>query len=163
MSAYYQLSYLRQTKSVENGYNMMPKYSHKFYFSRPLTRTLQLKAMAQAVYGNDAVGIMVYEDVVWKPNSQLTISCRTAQFDAPFDNRLYAWEDDVQYIFANSQMFYAGTKTYAVLKWKIAKRFIAQSKIAYTKYTDKYDLPDSYDLYTGNGKIQVNLLLQIEL
>ena len=163
MSAYYQLSYLRQTKSVENGYNMMPKYSHKFYFSRPLTRTLQLKAMAQAVYGNDAVGIMIYEDIVWKPNSQLTISCRTAQFDAPFDNRLYAWEDDVQYIFANSQMFYAGTKTYAVLKWKIAKRFIAQSKIAYTKYTDKYDLPDSYDLYTGNGKIQVNLLLQIEL
>ena len=67
------------------------------------------------------------------------------------------------YIFANSQMFYAGTKTYAVLKWKIAKRFIAQSKIAYTKYTDKYNLPDSYDLYTGTGKIQVNLLLQIEL
>ena len=107
---------------------------------------------------------MVYEDVLYKPeNRSFSLSARFAQFDASYENRLYAWEDDVQYAFSSSQYFYAGTYWYVLLKWKPTSNINLQTKLMQTNYSDKYELPESYDLYKDNRKLAVNVLVQISL
>ncbi len=161
--ASYQFSQSTQTAKVEDGFDMLGKQSHKINITIPTSKRLTVKLAMFATKRNDSYGVLFYSDFVWKPLATLSLSIRLAQFDAPYDCRLYSWEDDVQYSFSNSQYFYAGTYSYVVAKWKVSKRMLFQSKLSSTRYTDKYELPDSYDLYSGGGKLQLNCLLQVSI
>ncbi|MCQ2959069.1 MAG: hypothetical protein MJ198_02650 [Bacteroidales bacterium] len=163
LSAYYQCSYVNQTEKNEDGFELSGKYSHKIYVSYPIRKDLQLKTSLLYVFKSEEGGLMLYSDVVWKPLKTLSFSCRFAQFNAAYENRLYAWEDDVMYMFSNAQYYYSGTYWYFLTKYKIGNHFIAQLKLSQTQYSDDYELPDSYDLYPEHRKLNCNILLQIEL
>ena len=160
LSAYYQLS---QTVQIGDSLGLTTKRTHTLYASLPVCNDLQMKFSVRLSAQNDNYGVLTYEDVVWKPLPQLTFSTRFAQFNASFDNRLYAWEDDVQYVFASAQYYYAGTYWYVVAKWKCLQKLALEMKLAQTRYANDFPLPESYELYPEQKKCRGNILIQIAL
>ncbi len=161
ITSYYQYSVTSQLSEIIDGIGQ--KQTHKLYSSFPINNKLQLKLSVQLSKQDSEFGILLYEDLVWKLRNSFSISTRFAQFDASYDNRLYAWEDDVMYVFSNSQYFYSGVYFYLVSKWKINEHCIAHFKISHCRYTDKYELPETYDLYESGSKIKANILLQFSI
>lgn len=162
--AYYQYSLITQTQKSESGYEMCKRLKQSGMLSFFPEKRVQLKIAAQLSSQNGEAGYVVYEDVVYKPeNRSFSLSARFAQFDASYENRLYAWEDDVQYAFSSSQYFYAGTYWYVLLKWKPTSNINMQTKLMQTNYSDKYELPETYDLYKDNRKLAIHVLVQFSL
>jgi hypothetical protein len=169
-SAYYQYSYESKTddnsqETIEKQTTISTKNFHKFYISIPLHQKIQLKT---AVIANKVLasstknsGLLVYQDIVIKPTENITFSFRYAQFNAPYEARLYAWEDDVLYGFSSSQYFYEGSSWYGIIKWKINSFIQFQSKVSQTKFTNKYELPETYDLYRNSTKMSYRFLIVI--
>lgn len=160
---YYQCGFTRQTTKTEAGFTLPKKQSHKLYMSLPISSTMVLKTSVQVSADEQNKGFLLYEDFVWKPTSTLVLSVRFANFDAPYENRLYAWEDDVMYLFSNTQYFYSGTYNYLVVKWKLCDAVTFQTKMSCTQFSEKYDLPETYDIYTNHRKVTVNLMLQVQI
>lgn len=160
---YYQAGFTRQTSKTEMGFDMPQKQSHKLYVSLPISSTMVLKTSVQVSVDANNKGVLLYEEFVWKPTPMLAVSARFANFDAPYENRLYAWEDDVMYLFSNSQYFYSGTYNYLVVKWKVTDFVTFQTKVSCTNFSEKYDLPESYDVYENHRRMNMNLLLQIQI
>jgi LysM repeat protein len=160
ISAYYQLSHTVQTG---DSLGLTTRSTHTLYASLPVSNALQMKFSVRLSAQSDDFGVLTYEDVVWKPLPRLTFSTRFAQFNASFDNRLYAWEDDVQYVFASAQYYYAGTYWYVVAKWKCLQKLSLEMKLAQTRYANNFPLPESYTLYPEQKKIRGNVLVQIAL
>lgn len=159
-TAYYQYTLTSKTEKLEVGYEMEKKHRHTLHVSyMPCTR-IQLASAMQVHSQDGKTGFLFYEDCVWKPSQLLSFSLRFAQFDASYEQRLYAWENDVSYTFSSLQFMYAGTYWSLLAKWKISRHWIFQAKIMQTRYTDSYELPDSYDLYGNSRKLMCNLMLQ---
>lgn len=162
ITTYYQCSFAGQTEKGDDGFEMSSKRNHKLYASLSLNDKWRLKVCMQLSRDIDT-GILLYEDIVWETSQKVQCSFRFAQFDAPYDNRLYAWEDDVGYFFSSSQYFYAGKECYAVVKWDITSNIALQAKVSNVSYNDKYSLPDSYELYPSMRKMRYNVMFQISL
>lgn len=160
---YYQCGFTRQTSKTETGFALPQKQSHKLYMSLSISSTMVLKTSVQISAGEQSRGFLLYEDLVWKPTPTLVLSARFANFDAPYENRLYAWEDDVMYLFSNSQYFYSGTYNYLVVKWKLSEAVAFQTKASCTHFSEKYELPETYDVYQNNRKVNVNIMLQVQI
>lgn len=164
LSAYYQYSLTTQMQKAETGFEMCRKRKHIAMVSSFPDKAVQFKISAQRSSQGDEVGYLVYEDVIVRvPKRPFSLSVRYAQFDASYDNRLYAWEDNVMYAFSSSQYFYAGTYWYVLLKWKPTSNINLQTKLMQTNYSDKYELPEAYDLYKDNRKLAVHVLVQVSL
>lgn len=161
-TAYYQYSQTMQTGKQDDGFGMGKKQSHKFYMALPINKNVIVKSAIQCSKISDEFGYLCYADAVWKLKPQLSLSVRFAQFDATYDCRQYAWEDDVLYVFSSSQYMYAGNSWYVVAKWK-KNNLQLQGKVSQARYSNKYDLPESYDLYENERKMRFSLLIQWSL
>lgn len=163
VTANYQFSHTVQTEKSENGYELRKKQKHIAALAFSPDKSLQLKVSAQLSEQQGDCGWLFYEDMILKMPKRISWSLRFAQFDASYENRLYAWEDDVLYSFSSPQYYYSGTYWYVLCKWKPTEKITLQSKLMQTRYTDKYELPQSYELYADNQKLTAHILIQIAL
>lgn len=104
---------------------------------------LKLKTEVSAVFDRtDGAkwnkGILMYQDVVLnfrKP--QLSLYLRVAYFDTDsYDERLYAYENDVYYAFTVGSYYYQGMRAYLMLRYKI-QNFSIWLRISRTHYLNK--------------------------
>lgn len=160
--SYYQFGMTTKV-DTQDTMSIDSRYSHKLYATVPIGENLLLKVCGQCSAQKGDTGYLIYEDILWRAKPNITFSFRNAQFDAPFTQRLYVWEDDVLYTFTNAQYYYAGTYWYCIVKWKWRKKISGQIKISHTRYSDKYDIPESYEVYRGNGKIKISIAAQVIL
>lgn len=87
---------------------------------------LKLKTEVSAVFNrSDGIkwdkGILLYQDVVLNfKKPQLALYMRVAYFDTDsYDERLYAYENDVYYAFTIGSYYYQGLRAYLMLRYKI--------------------------------------------
>ena len=67
----------------------------------------------------------------------LDFSLRYALFSAPYNARIYAFEDDVTYSFSSPAYYYKGVRYYALVGYNFAKRFALQFRLSQWKYFDR--------------------------
>ncbi len=83
-------------------------------------------------------GILMYQDLVFslrKP--QLSLYLRVAYFDTDtYDERLYAYENDVYYAFTVGSYYYQGMRAYLMLRYKIQNLSI-WLRVSRTHYLNK--------------------------
>lgn len=83
-------------------------------------------------------GILMYQDLIFdfkKP--QISLYLRAAYFDTDrYDERLYAYENDVYYAFTIGSYYYQGMKAYLMLRYKFRK-FSLWFRVARTHYLNK--------------------------
>jgi hypothetical protein len=94
-------------------------------------------------------GILMYQDLAFncrKP--QLSIHLRIAYFDTDrYDERLYAYENDVYYAFTISSYYYQGMRAYLLVRYKI-RDFSIWFRISRTHYLNRNDI--------SNGLTHIN-------
>ncbi|MCR4964366.1 MAG: hypothetical protein K6A41_01780 [Bacteroidales bacterium] len=83
-------------------------------------------------------GLLLYQDVgvkCWK--DRIAINARIAYFDTDrYDERLYAYENDVYYAFTIGSYYYQGVRGYLVLRFKY-RFFTIWARVGQTYYIDR--------------------------
>ena len=83
-------------------------------------------------------GLLLYQDLAvncWK--ERISIHARIAYFNTDrYDERLYAYEDDVYYAFTIGSYYYQGIRGYLVLRFKY-RFFALWLRIGQTYYLDR--------------------------
>ena len=83
-------------------------------------------------------GLLLYQDAaiqISKPD--IVLHLRIAYFDTDrYDERLYAYEDDLYYAFTIGSYYYKGIRGYIVFRYK-HKWFSAWLRLAQTYYIDR--------------------------
>jgi len=104
-------------------------------------------------------GFVWYQDIVYKPIKDLKIFVRYAQFNADYDARLSAWEENVQYAYSSKSYFYEGSECAAVVEYNFKKRLYVEGKISKTFYRHPETLPKHYSLYKNSNPLTYNFFV----
>lgn len=112
------IDYLVQEKQTNYRYN----YSYK------ISESFKIKGRVELVNYNKEenpfeTGYLIYQDIVYKPKSSpLSFSFRYGLFDTDsYNSRIYAYENDILYVFSIPAYYNRGTRTYLTLRYKVKK------------------------------------------
>ena len=83
-------------------------------------------------------GILLYQDIILNfPKPNISLHTRIAYFDTDsYDERLYAYENDVYYAFSIGSYYYKGIRGYLLLRYKY-KWISLWLRVAQTYYIDR--------------------------
>ena len=103
-------------------------------------------------------GILMYQDLAFsfrKP--QLSIHLRVAYFDTDsYEERLYAYENDVYYAFTIGSYYYQGVRAYLMLRYKI-QNFSVWFRVSRTHYLDRHDISSGLTYIDKPHKTEVKV------
>ena len=103
-------------------------------------------------------GILMYQDLVFnfrKP--QLGLHLRVAYFDTDsYEERLYAYENDVYYAFTIGSYYYQGMRAYLMLRYKI-QNFSVWFRVSRTHYLNKHDISSGLTYIDKPHKTEVRV------
>lgn len=101
-------------------------------------------------------GVLLYQDMAFRiPRPDISIHLRAAYFDTDsYDERLYAYEDDVYYAFNVGSYYYQGIRGYIVLKYKI-RNFSVWVRASRTHYLNRDKIGSGINLIEKPHKTDV--------
>ncbi len=82
-------------------------------------------------------GSMLYQDLILHLRHDWALFFRLAAFDAPYDARIYAYENDLLYAFSIPAYFYKGIRFYALARYKMNNHLTFWVKYGQFTYTDR--------------------------
>ncbi len=133
----------------------------RVHFRYRLNREFEIRSRIEFSFYKDHEfnkGFMMYQDLVWSPSfAPIRLQARFAIFDAvDYDNRIYAYENDVLYAFSVPAYYGRGTRMYLNFNYKINRNISIWLRYAQTYFNDR-DVISS-----GNDEIQGNLRSEIK-
>ncbi len=148
---------------------IVPTLSSKlrFHINYQLNSQLLLRSRIEfSRYKKDSIenGFLLYQDIRYKPKTlPLVLYWRLAVFDAPYDARLYAYENDVLYAFSVPAYFYQGFRTYFLVKYEINQKVSLWLKYGQTTYADRAVISEgSLNQINGNTKSELKFQVRIK-
>lgn len=107
-------------------------------------------------------GFLMYHDVVYRPiESPWAVSVRYALFDSEsYDARLYAYENDLLYVYSIPAYFSRGSRYYAMVKYKIRRGLDLWVRWSQWIYTDRETISSGLNEIDGNTKSEIKMQLR---
>ncbi len=115
--------------------------------------------------GNPAQdGFMIYQDVLIRPQDKpFDVSLRYAIFDTDtYDERLYAYENDVLYAFSIPSYYYQGSRFYCVLRYEVNEQLDFWLRFSQTFYNNQKTVGSGLDESTGNKRSEFKAQLRFK-
>jgi len=144
------------------------KWSLRYNISFQITKNLSLKNRIEfSGYNNGTTiqkGFVAYQDINYKINVlPMSFNFRFAIFDAPYEARIYAYENDVLYASSIPGYFYKGYRTYLVLKYDITKKISVWVKYSQTSYFDRQVISEgSLNEINGSNRSDIKAQMRIK-
>jgi hypothetical protein len=113
-------------------------------------------------YNNN--GFLIYQDMSYKFRFYpVKFSARYALFDTDsYDERIYAYENDVLYAFSIPSYYYKGSKVYFLIKCDVNKNIDLWFRFSQTYYLNKNKISSGLDEINGNTKSEIKTQLIIK-
>ncbi len=132
------------------------KYNYWLNVEYPLTRTCRLRTRLQASQfrfsGKITAGLLLFQDVA-ATFGKLKVTARYAMFDTDdFDNRLYAYENDVWLSYSLPAYYGKGTRQYLMVQYKLNRAFTFWVRFGHTRYIGVSSIGSGLDKIEGNVK-----------
>ncbi len=170
------LRFKQTTKSInytENIYlNTIEKYtkqSIRFHIDYKLINNLSLKSRVEfsnykTENSSTSMGYLIYQDLGYSfQKIPLTIHTRYAIFSTDsYDERIYAYENDVLYAFSIPAYYYKGNRFYFLLKYKVMKNIELWFRISQTWYANKNVVSSGLDEIEGNKKTEIKAQIRLK-
>jgi len=105
---------------------------------------------------NPRHGYMMYQDVIWRPRTQWAFSARYALFDTDtFDERIYAYENDVLYAFSVPAYYYRGSRAYLLIRYQASRKLDFWFRLSQTFFASESTLGSGLDEIDGNARTEL--------
>lgn len=103
-------------------------------------------------------GYLVSQDLKWSANSfPLSLTARYALFSAPYNARIYAYENDVRGASSSPGYFYEGQRIYLMAACKIGHSTTVQVKISQWQYFDRETISSGDSKIDGRHKSEISM------
>lgn len=157
----------KQRERNISGNELMPvlepyeKQNIRFHIHYQVMGNLTLRNRVEWVMNtsngkNPLHGYMMYQDVIWKPKSQWAFSARYALFDTDtFDERIYAYENDVLYAFSVPAYYYKGSRAYLLVRYQASRKLDFWFRLSQTWFASERNLGSGLDEIDGNTRTEV--------
>ena len=119
----------------------------------------------QKEYQENSFGYMLYQDLFWKSSAgKFQSNIRVAYFDAAsYDNRIYAYEQDVLYASGFGMYNTRGWRMYFNLQYRLTRHLQVWAKYAVYYYPARESIGTGLDQIEGNRKSEVKMQLRWQL
>ena len=139
----------------------------RFHFQFRASETVLLKTRAEHVYYKADAGengFMIFQDIQYSPKTfPLNLSARVAYFNTDsYNSRIYAYENDMLYVFSIPAYYGNGYRTYLNLKYQPANKIECWLKLANTCWTDRETISSGYNEIAGHHKTELKLQLRLK-
>ena len=109
-------------------------------------------------------GWSVYQNLIIKPRSNLSIYTRLGFFDVPtFDTRIFVFENDVPGVMTNRMLFGRGSRWYLLIKYDWFEWLNFALKLTNNFYEDASTNGNSADESNANSINEISLLIDISI
>lgn len=129
------------------------KQYFRYHIAYRLNSHISLRNRVEfSIFNSDSTetGFMAYQDVNYSFNFPLSVNFRFAIFDATYNARIYAYENDLLYNFSIPAYFNKGTRVYLMLKYHAADFLNIYLRYAHYYYADKELIGSSLNELDGN-------------
>jgi hypothetical protein len=153
------LTLYRTAKGIKNNYCLN--------FDYEIGSGLHSKTRAQfsnySISSKKTSGMVVLQDLVFSI-SKFQFSVRHALFDTDdFDNRQYAYENDVWLAYSLPAYQGIGIRNYLLLEYKASKRISFWLRYSRTRYKDQDSIGTGADKIAGNTKNDIKFQVRLSL
>ena len=173
-SAYFRMKYERKNRNFSTDSNFLnqleeeTKINFRLHFNKIVNRNLSLASRAEAVkytHHTSEIGWLIFQDVKWKfSNTPLSIYGRVAFFDInSWYSRIYAYENDISYIFTVPAYYNKGTRYYLGASYKLNRNFSFWCRVSLTNFENAEKIGSGNEEIKGNQKGEIKLQLRIKL
>jgi hypothetical protein len=149
------LPYLVHPVNKINGMLSLETHLTKDFFLRSRILSSRLKILEKSTYG-----WMVLQDVQYGQNRWRLIG-RIALFDAEtYDNRLYAFENNVLWTFSIPAFFGQGMRYYLLGQYQLTSKLTAYFRFSRTSYTDREVISSGLQTIDGPNQTDTSLMIR---
>ncbi len=145
------------------------KTNLRFHYTQKISSQITLKSRIELIRfsydKNVSKGIMMYQDLSYNFKTiPLKIVGRYAIFDTDnYDTRIYAYENDLLYVFSIPSYFYKGIRTYLMAKYEIGQNIDIWLRWGLYSYANQSELSSGLEKIEGSKKSEVKLQIKIRL
>ena len=144
------------------------KDNYRFHINYQVSSLIGLRSRVEYVLyqkdGNKQSGFMIMQDLNINLSSvPLTVNLRYAMFDAPYEARIYAYENDLLYSSSIPAYSGNGSRFYVMFKYKLAEKLDIRFRLSQFRYIDAETVGSGLDEIEGNKKTEVKLQLVLRL
>lgn len=160
----------KNINSSETYFNIVVptiKQSYRFNVTFPISTSFSFKSRAEYLTYNDGSdgsksGFLLTQTLSYrKPKSPFSANFTFAVFDTDsYDERLYAFENDVLYAYSIPAYYYKGIRYIINLKYNIVRNLDLWVRYARTEYSNRNEIGSGLDLIEEKHKSEVKIQLR---
>lgn len=143
--------------------------NYRYNYSFKVSESIKLKGRVELVnYDKEEnpfeTGYLIYQDVVYKPKSSpLSFSFRYGLFDTDsYNSRIYAYENDILYVFSIPAYYNRGTRTYLTVRYKVRKGIDFWIRYGATFYDNVDVISSGLEEINGTTKSEIKAQLRFK-
>lgn len=162
----------RNTKDDVSGIDhqvFLNKTNIRLHYSQRISKQVSLRSRIEWVsfkYDEDqSSGLLLYQDLIYQfKKIPLKLSARYAIFDTDnYDTRLYAYENDLLYLFSIPSYYYKGVRTYLMAKYDIGENIDLWVRWGMFSYANETEISSGLEQIQGSKKSDIKIQLKIRL
>jgi len=143
--------------------------SFRFHIEYTMLSWLLLKNRVEYLFYRESAlykgnGFLAYQDIGWKnPSNKISLYFRYAIFDTDsWDERLYAYENDILYSFSVPAYYYKGARIFFLLQYRITPQLSFWLRLSRTSYTGLSSIGSGPDEIPSNHKTEIKAQVRLK-
>jgi len=140
------------------------RFQIKYRVNTSLTFRNRIEGLKNTTGKKNTYGCLVFQDIKFKlPDKGFSLIFRYTLFDTDtYSERIWAYENDVLYLFSIPAFYYKGSKFYVLLKTRIHKKVELWLKYAETLYVNRETIGTGPDQINGSLKSEITTQLRLK-